>query len=46
MTFKVISSTMGRSTPATVNIDADNGQDGYYRWHKIPGSGRRLREAR
>ena len=37
MTFKVISSTMGRSTPATVNIDADNGQDGYYRWHKIPG---------
>ncbi len=35
MTFKVISSTMGRSTPSTVAEDA--GRDSGYRWRKIPG---------
>lgn len=35
--FKVVASTMGRSTPATVSVDADSGESGYYRWHKMPG---------
>ena len=29
--------TMGQSSPATVRDDADDGEDSYYRWRKIPG---------
>lgn len=40
MSVRAVFTTMGRSTPATVSVDADNGEDGedgYYRWRKTPG---------